>query len=138
MRIWSIHPKYLDSKGLVALWRESLLAKEVLKGKTKGWKKHPQLNRFKLHKNPVRAINTYLFHVWKESKKRGYNFNKNKIEKFFTNKRIEITREQIMIEFEQLKSKLKKRDPEKYKDILKIKDPETNPVFIITTTLKSF
>jgi hypothetical protein len=33
MRIWSLHPKYLDSKGLVALWRESLLAKNVLRDK---------------------------------------------------------------------------------------------------------
>ena len=30
MRIWSLHPKYLDAKGVVALWRETLLAKNVL------------------------------------------------------------------------------------------------------------
>jgi len=44
MRIWSLHPKYLDSKGMVALWREALLAKQVLLNKTKGYKNHPQLN----------------------------------------------------------------------------------------------
>jgi hypothetical protein len=48
MRIWSIHPKYLDIKGLVALWREALLAKHVLEGRTKGYRNHPQLDRFKL------------------------------------------------------------------------------------------
>lgn len=30
MRLWSIHPCYLDSKGLIALWRESLLAQACL------------------------------------------------------------------------------------------------------------
>jgi hypothetical protein len=29
-RIWSLHPKYLDARGLVALWREGLLAQAVL------------------------------------------------------------------------------------------------------------
>lgn len=47
MRIWSLHPKYLDTKGLVALWRETLLAQHVLSGKTKRYKNHPQLARFK-------------------------------------------------------------------------------------------
>jgi len=46
MRIWSLHPKYLDAKGLVALWRDALLARHVLQGKTTGYKNHPQLNRF--------------------------------------------------------------------------------------------
>ena len=36
MRLWSLHPRYLDAKGLVALWREGLLAQAVLKGQTKG------------------------------------------------------------------------------------------------------
>ncbi|GIW62281.1 MAG: hypothetical protein KatS3mg090_0107 [Patescibacteria group bacterium] len=78
MRLWTIHPKYLDSKGLVALWREGLLAKKVLEGKTKGYKNHPQLNRFKTHKKPLEAINSYLFNIYKEAKKRGYNFDKKK------------------------------------------------------------
>ena len=58
MRLWSIHPKYLDTKGLAALWRESLLAKKVLQGKTKGYKRHPQLERFRGQKNPVASINS--------------------------------------------------------------------------------
>jgi hypothetical protein len=78
MRIWSLHTKYLDSKGLVALWRETLLAKHVLEGKTKGYKNHPQLNRFKALKNPIDGINEYLSMVYFEAKQRGYNFNKEK------------------------------------------------------------
>ncbi|MBU0535398.1 MAG: pyrimidine dimer DNA glycosylase/endonuclease V, partial [Nanoarchaeota archaeon] len=75
MRLWSIHPKYLDSKGLVALWREALLARKVLQGKTKGYKSHPQLIRFREFPEPIKAINTYLYQVWKESCKRGYCFD---------------------------------------------------------------
>lgn len=32
MRLWSLHPSYLDAVGLVALWREGLLARKVLQG----------------------------------------------------------------------------------------------------------
>ena len=37
MRLWSLHPRCLDAKGLVALWREGLLAQEVLRGKTRDY-----------------------------------------------------------------------------------------------------
>ena len=83
MRIWSVHPKYLDKKGLVALWRESLLAKHVLEDKTKGYKNHPQLNRFKQHQQPLHAINYYLSIVQEEATKRGYRFNQEKIDRNF-------------------------------------------------------
>ncbi len=75
MRIWSLHPKYLDTKGLVALWRETLLAKNVLEGNTKGYKNHPQLKRFKNSEYPVQVINQYLSAVYLESLTRGYHFN---------------------------------------------------------------
>ncbi len=131
MRVWIIHPKYLDCKGLVALWRETLLARKVLKGKTKGWRNHPQLNKFKTHKNPVVAINTYLLYVWKESEKRCYKFNKRKIEKSFTKKKIKIPKKEVISDFEDLKNKLKKRDTKRYREIVKVKKIEVNPIFII-------
>ena len=65
MRLWSLHPKYLDTKGLLALWREGLLAQKVLAGKTKGYKNHPQLDRFKAHGSPRKAIGRYLLDIWK-------------------------------------------------------------------------
>jgi hypothetical protein len=55
MRIWSLHPTLLDTKGLVALWREALLAKHVLSGSTIGYQNHPQLKRFKSSPNPHAA-----------------------------------------------------------------------------------
>ncbi|NIM47035.1 MAG: hypothetical protein GTN40_02650 [Candidatus Aenigmarchaeota archaeon] len=131
MRVWIVHPKYLDCKGLVALWRETLLARKVLKGKTKGWRNHPQLNKFKTHKNPVAAVNTYLLYVLEESEKRCYKFNKRKIEKSFTKNKIKIPKKEVVSDFEDLKNKLKKRDSKRYIEIVKVKEIEVNPIFII-------
>ena len=129
MRIWSIHPKYLDAKGLLAVWRETLLAKRVLEGKTKGYKNHPQLLRFKQQKNPLNTINTYLQGIEKEAKTRGYAFDKQKIGKSRTTKRIPVTTGQLAYEFEHLKRKLKKRASRKYEEIHAIKRILPHPFF---------
>ena len=129
MRIWSLHPKHLDSKGLVALWREALLAKHVLEGKTKGYKNHPQLNRFKKLKNPVDAINQYLAVVYIEAVERGYNFNKQKINWKFKKWTLKVTSGQIANETSHLLNKLKIRDKIKYKEIKSLKTFETHPLF---------
>src|SRR5580698_659525 len=98
MRIWSLHPKLLDSKGLVALWRETLLAKHVLERKTIGYKNHPQLDRFKKAVNPSDCINQYLAAVYLEAVKRGYNFNKEKINWKFEESLLTVTRGQMKYE----------------------------------------
>jgi hypothetical protein len=134
MRLWSIHPKYLDKKGLVALWREGLLAKKVLRGETKGYKNHPQLQRFKEFKNPLLAINSYLYYVYLEGKKRCYNFKRGKISpgKIILGK-IPVTKGQIEFEFSHLWEKLEKRDRQKLEEIKKEREnfPEVNPIFYI-------
>lgn len=79
MRLWSLHPSYLDAKGLVALWREGLLARNVLHGNTKGYKNHPQLDRFKALNDPRFGIDAYLSIVLDESIARGYTFTADKI-----------------------------------------------------------
>ncbi len=79
MRIWSIHPKYLDSKRLVAQWREALLCRAVLEGKTIGYKNHPQFLRVKYHSQPHYFINSFLYEIWKEGKNRGYEFDRSKL-----------------------------------------------------------
>lgn len=131
MRIWSIHPKYLDTKGLVALWRETLLAKHVLEGKTKGYKNHPQLNRFKETDNPVACINQYLSFVYHEAVKRHYNFSKEKINWDFKGVTLTVTRGQLDYETEHLLNKLKTRDELKYKELTEIDIPEPHPLFIV-------
>lgn len=79
MRLWSIHPRFLDHKGLGGVWREGLLAKAVIEGKTKGYKKHPQLDRFRSHPDPSLAIQMYLWNVIVESRRRGYSYNASKL-----------------------------------------------------------
>lgn len=130
MRLWSLDPKYLDSKGLVALWREGLLAQKVLEGKTKGYKFHPQLTRFKAQTHPVKYIGTYLRFVCAEAERRGYYFDKSKIKISVSGKRtLKVSTGQVDFEFEHLKRKLKKRDPKKLKEIDKTKSIKAHPLF---------
>lgn len=126
MRLWSLHPKHLDSKGLVALWREALLAQKVLCGKTKGYRNHPQLSRFKKHSHPKGAIAFYLGEVWKESKKRGYRFNKSKILRKRTHKKIPVTIGQLKYEYQRLCSKIRRRAPLFYRRVKKEKVKENS------------
>ena len=128
MRLWSIHPKYLDSKGLVALWREALLAKKVLEGKTKGYTKHPQLERFKNCKDPVGAMGVYLSFVYSEACSRGYCFNDSKIGKV-SKVRIKVTSGQLEYEFKHLLGKLKSRDKARYDSLKGLKVIEPHPIF---------
>jgi len=129
MRIWSVHPKYLDAKGIVALWRETLLAKNVLEGNTKGYKNHPQLTRFKAIEKPLEAINQYLAEVWNEATRRGYNFDRNKIDFDFKKIKIEVTIGQMQYEFNHLLKKLEQRDPERYKQFEKLKMVDCAEIF---------
>lgn len=120
MRIWSIHPRYLDWRGLGALWRESLLAQVVLLGHTRGWRNHPQLERFKGHPEPLRAIGFYLVEVHREATKRGYSYDHTKIlEPVEEVERIPVTRGQISYEYNLLMSRLEGRTPSKYEENLR-------------------
>ncbi|MBC9795535.1 pyrimidine dimer DNA glycosylase/endonuclease V [Sinomicrobium weinanense] len=133
MRIWSLHPKYLDTRGLVALWRETLLAKHVLEGKTRGYKNHPQLNRFRKTEDPVNAINQYLAEVFREALRRKYNFNREKIQWNFTPVIIKVTSGQMAYETEHLLRKLKLRDLEKFHMLKRsTSPPDPHPIFKIT------
>lgn len=125
MRIWSIHPKYLDAKGLLAVWRETLLAKHVLEGKTRGYKNHPQLSGFKQMAHPLHAINHYLSEIYKEAVSRNYQFDENKIDKTFQPVKMTVTKGQLEYEMNHLLKKLKLRDVNRFKQFqhLKIVEP---------------
>ncbi len=129
MRLWSLHPKYLDSKGFVALWREALLAKNVLEGKTTGYKNHPQLNRFKDSDNPVNCINQYLGYIYKESLKRDYNFDRKKIDSIPDYYVLTVNDKQIEYEFQHLLRKLKIRDKPGFVLLSSLRDIDPNPLF---------
>ena len=132
MRLWSLHPQYLDSRGLVALWREALLAKKVLEGQTKGYKNHPQLIRFKQHPDPLKAINHYLKVIFKQSQKLGFNFDHSKF--CFDGSQvlqIQVNQGQVNYELSHLLKKLSKRDQKKHQQLIKIKDPIVHPLFVV-------
>lgn len=129
MRLWSIHPRYLDAKGLVALWREGLLAQKVLQGKTRGYRSHPQLVRFNNTENPVGAVASYLRYVAGEADNRGYNFNRKKLASEKIKGKIPVTRGQLDYEFKHLLSKLQERSPEVYIRLKKTEIIEHHPVF---------
>lgn len=129
MRLWSLHPKYLDRQGLLAVWREGLLAKKVLKGKTKGYRKHPQLQRFKEQKDPLAAITSYLRGIHGEAVARGYSFDQRKIVSDKISPKIKVTSGQIEYEFKHLLKKLKNRDQKKYPTVRSEKIIQAHPLF---------
>jgi len=131
MRIWSLHPKYLDAKGFVALWRDALLARRVLEGRTKGYRNHPQLNRFKSADNAVGCINQYLAVVYENSLERGYHFDKNKINMDFSPTMLTVTDRQIKFEMNHLLKKLETRDPERFKQLSYLSKIDAHPLFRI-------
>lgn len=129
MRLWSLHPRYLDARGLVALWREALLAQRVLAGGTKGYRSHPQLARFRRERDPLAAIASYLKPVHEEAARRGYRFDATKIAALLQADKLNVTDGQLRYELELLKSKLQIRDIEAYRAIEGIVEPEPHPMF---------
>ena len=113
MRLWSLHPRYLDACGLVAVWREGLLAQAVLMGRTRGYIHHPQLLRFRETRNPAQSIAAYLRVVHDEATRRGYRFDRRKIGRSGNSTQwIPVTLGQLGYEWKHLQLKLKQRDPE--------------------------
>jgi hypothetical protein len=131
MRLWTVHPFYLDRQGLTALWREGLLAQKVLSGGTRGYRSHPQLIRFRRHENPLDAIATYLSCVYKESERRGWHFNREKITGGITSQKIEVSEGQLAYEFEFLKLKMLKRNLPWHKVLCRVGHPKAHPLFTI-------
>jgi len=133
MRLWSLHPKYLDPQGLVALWRETLLAQAVLRGETRGYRHHPQLDRFKKHSAPLAAISLYLKAIHAEAEARGYAFDKSKIRPTRTSVTLTVTTGQMEHEWAHLMAKLKARSPELYRKWQKVEKPKAHPLFKVRT-----
>lgn len=133
MRLWTLHPKYLDPRGLVALWREALLAQAVLKGQTSGYQHHPQLIRFRNTPSPTESVASYLRGVFDEACRRGYCFDATKISSSGNAKIIAATRGQLDYEWGHLKKKLRSRAPSWFERIQSISCPVPHPLFRIAT-----
>jgi hypothetical protein len=129
MRLWSLHPKYLDAQGLVALWREALLAQAVLRGHTRGYRAHPQLERFRAQRSPVSAIGSYLLTVWSEADARGYSFDRTKIAVRRSQAPIPVTAGQLRHEWQHLMGKLAARNVELHERWSSVRRPQCHPLF---------
>ncbi len=134
MRLWSLHPKHLDAKGLVALWREGLLALAVLKGRTKGYTHHPQLERFRSQNDPVAALQYFLLEIHRAATERGYHFDIGRLGPIPLCIRcdhlIAVTTGQLEFEALHLLNKLKRRAPVLAQEF----DPSkiaAHPIFIV-------
>ena len=134
MRIWTLHPSHLDSQGLVALWREALLARAVLRGVTRGYRHHPQLLRFQEHATPRSAISRYLSTVHREADRRGYAFDRSKIGPVRDCDPIVATRGQLEFEWEHLLRKLRRRSPVWYRRV-RSRRPSAHPCFRLVAGL---
>ena len=111
MRLWSLHPRYLDARGLVAVWREGLLARAVLRGTTRGYTRHPQLLRFRQHPSPSCAIDHYLAAILEEGRDRGYGFDARKVGRVRDRSRLIVTTGQLDFELAHLRAKIAARAP---------------------------
>lgn len=129
MRLWSLHPRYLDPQGLVALWRETLLAKAVLRGETKGYRHHPQLERFRAHPAPRSAINAYLAAIHEEASRRGYDFDRSKIGPLRPVAPMPVTGGQMAFEWRHLMKKLAARNRPLYRQWAGTRRADCHPLF---------
>jgi hypothetical protein len=129
MRLWSLHPSILDARGLVAVWREGLLARAVLRGRTRGYRRHPQLDRFRAHPSPVSAINHYLIGILREALQRGYAFDRAKIGPIRDPTRMSVTSGQLALELEHLRAKVAARARHELGRLPKKGDVRAHPLF---------
>ena len=131
MRLWTLHPRYLDAKGLVAAWREALLAQKVLRGKTRGYMHHPQLARFRSHRRPIQAIAAFLAGIAHEAQRRGYHFDASKISRYRSRSPIQETQGQLLYEWKHLRAKLRTRAPQLHRRLRDVTLPDAHPLFTI-------
>lgn len=128
MRLWSLHPAHLDRQGLIACWREALLAQKVLAGLTTGYRSHPQLIRFRAADGPLAAVSAYLSGLAEEADARGYRFDRTKIHDGSGHAQLPVTTGQLDFEAQHLAAKLALRSPAEA-DRLADARPRTHPLF---------
>ncbi|MBF0437288.1 MAG: DNA lyase [Magnetococcales bacterium] len=130
MRLWTLHPCLLDAKGLVALWREALLAQKVLQGLTRGYTRHSQLQRFREQDDPIGAMATYLRVVQQEATRRNYRFDSTRIALNSWSGVIKETTGQLLYEWNHLMRKVALRSPAHHANLLSV-EPLPHPLFVL-------
>lgn len=134
MRIWSLRPDYLDRQGLVACWRETLLAQAVLAGRTRGYRSHSQLVRFRDTPDPVAAVGAYLVGLHEEATSRGYRFDATRIDRPAATAsvpRLTVTSGQVDHEWRHLLAKLAVRSPDRHAELQGVTSVAVHPLFTV-------
>ena len=141
VRIWSLQTRYLDRQGLTACWREGLLAQAVLAGRTRGYRQHSQLERFRAQPDPVAAVGAYLEAVAREAADRGYRFDVTRIDRTgppagtapagAAVPRIPVTEGQVAHEWAHLAAKLAARSPQRAAAQAGVTNPDVHPLFVV-------
>jgi hypothetical protein len=78
---------------------------------TRGYRHHPQLDRFRSHPAPLSAINRYLIEIAAEAETRGYRFRRSLVGPVRNRSRLPIARGQLEFELAHLRFKVKQRAP---------------------------
>jgi hypothetical protein len=134
VRLWSLHPQYLDRQALVACWREALLAQAVLAGRTKGYRNHPQLRRLAAQPDPVASAATYLQGLAAEADRRGYRFDRSRITVVpaaLAVPLVPVTDGQLAYEWAHLLAKVRKRNPHLLEELTRVTSPQPHPLFTV-------
>jgi hypothetical protein len=134
VRLWSLHPQYLDRQALVACWREALLAQAVLAGRTKGYRHHPQLRRIAAQPDPVASVAAYLQPVAAEADRRGYRFDRSRIDTVPAGPAvplIPVTDGQLAYEWAHLLTKVRERNPHLLDELTAVTSPQPHPLFTV-------
>ena len=137
MRLWSLHPSLLDRQALVAGWREALLAQKVLEGLTRGYTRHPQLERLRAAPDPLAAVTAYLCGLADEADSRGYRFDRTRVTMTTTADpalslpvaTLPVATAQLDYELRLLRAKVCERSPEWMPVLEGCAEPEPHPLF---------
>ncbi|WP_168626765.1 pyrimidine dimer DNA glycosylase/endonuclease V [Cryobacterium sp. BB307] len=131
MRLWSLHPRYLDRQGLTACWREGLLAQAVIGRTSGGYSNHPQLQRFRGSDDPLASIGSYLHGIVDEADARGYRFARDKIQRPGNVSGLPVTDGQLDYEWHWLGAKLASRNPSWKHRLSHVETPDAHPLFVV-------
>lgn len=127
-----MHPQYFDRQALTACWREALLAQAVLAGATKGYRHHPQLERFREQPEPLAAVGCYLAAIADEADARDYAFDRGRIRGHHESlPRIPVTVGQLDFEWAHLRAKLATRSPAVAERWVHVSQPQPHPLFTV-------
>ncbi len=107
------------------------MAQAVLRGETRGYRNHPQLDRFKNHSASLAAISLYLKGIHEEAKVRDYAFDIRKIEPARKTVSLNVTTGQMAYEWAHLLAKLEVRNPALYRKWRNVEMPEAHSIFTV-------